>query len=239
MLKMFSRLCALAAVAFLGAPHAKAVSLTGIESFEGVQVGGNVVSPGGSYLRIIGPITFASGVSLVGPFPQPVADNAILINDFVRGGGYGLADHGFIGTASQVPHGSAFLASGDQDDRRPFEFTFPSEMRRVSALVTGAYSNIFPNPFPPGYDITMTAFDAAGTQLAVQSILSVHRSRWNDNLLQVEAPGIRKITIDGYIIVIDALRFTSVPESRSVTLLAPALGALVVFNRRRQGLAGR
>lgn len=204
------------------------------ESFEGMTVGGNIVSPGGVYLRIVGPVTFSTGLQVTAPFPQPDPNRAMLINDFVYGGGFGLGDLGLIDRAAQVPHGTAFFAVDDNEDHRPVEFMLPLAVRRVSAAVTGAFVAAFPPPNPPGRQITLTAFDASGNVLATDSVESVHGSLWSSNVISVEAAGIAKVQFVGNQMVIDNLKFSLVPEPATSSLAACAGLALAAMHRARR-----
>jgi hypothetical protein len=201
-----------------------------VESFEGMRPGGNIVAPGGVYMRMIGPITFNSGVMLTGPFPQPNVNRAIVICDFSfhPGAAFSLGDYGLIDSPADVPDGSAFLAIDDQDEIRPFEFTFPQTVQRVGALVTGPPRLSAPSP------ITMTAYDANGTLLDSSTILSAPVPAWSSNFLGIEAAGIHKVTIGGYVIVVDALSFVAVPEPGGLLLAGSISGILVLVGRRRR-----
>ena len=175
-----------------------------------------------------GPVTFGSGVRLTGPFPQPVLENGIVICDFsyAPGAAFSLGDNGYIGSAADVPNGSAFIAISSQDETRPLEFTFPTDVERVGVMVTGPP----PGSRPPG-TITMSAFDGAGALLGSSNINAGHVDFWDENFLFVEASGIRKVTVGGYVIVVDSLLFSPVPEPCTAVLAALA-GSILVSARR-------
>jgi hypothetical protein len=214
-------------VAKASAPIPASFSGATLESFEGVRPGGNVQSPHGVYMWMAGPITFGSGVTLTGPFPQPILENGIVICDFsfAPGKAFSLGDNGYIGSASDVPNGSAFIALGSQDETRPLEFTIPIDVQRVGVMVTGPP----PGSHPPG-TITMTACDGAGTLLGSSSINARNVAFWGENFLAVEASGIRKVMIGGYVIVVDSLLFSAVPEPCTI-LLAAFAGSIIVAGR--------
>jgi hypothetical protein len=200
------------------------IAHTAIESFEQLRPGGSIVTQQGVYMWVKGPIAFSSGVTLTGPFPQPAGDRGLVVCDFSfhPAAAFSLGQaFGTISTAADVPDGSAFLAFSDEDEVRPFEFVFDSEMRNVGAFVTG----------PPNASATMTAYDSMGSILATSSIQARPVSSWDDNFVSVTAAGIKRITIGGRVIVLDGLTFTSIPEPHVVALLVPAL--VMLFHRNR------
>jgi hypothetical protein len=75
------------------------------------------------------------------------------------------------------------------------------------------------------------AFDGAGTLLGSSSINARNVAFWGENFLAVEASGIRKVTIGGYVIVVDSLLFSAVPEPCTAVLAAFA-GSIIVAGRR-------
>lgn len=207
-----------------------APSFIGIESFEDLQPGGNIVLDRDLRLRIVGPTTFESGVTVSGPFPQDQVNSSIGVHDCARSCGFGLSDNGDISSANDVPDGSAHFAVSDQDEIRPLEFTFSEEMQFVSALVTGAFYS--PNPSPSGRTITLTAFNSFGDEIKSTSMESVHVSQWSQNLISISAPGIKKVTFNGYVYVLDRLTFSTIPEPSTAALLLSGVGFFMGRRRR-------
>lgn len=218
--------CAVLAFVVFETTKAQA-DFVGKESFEDTHAGGNIVLDEFSRLRILGPTTFASGVTLTGPFPQSLIGSTIGIEECALGCGFSLANNGAIVSAGDVPDGTAYFAVGDQsgigrqDETRPLEFTFPEEMQFVSALVTGAY--FAPRPHNLGRTITLTAFDVLGKEIVSTSIESVHKDHWSENRISITAPGISKIAFQGYVYALDDLRFSTVPEPTVISLILAGL----------------
>ena len=159
-----------------------------VESFEGLAPGPNIPLYGSTgFLEpgVVGPFGFASGATLTSPIPNPGFVGGVLIGDWSIGSaGFGLAGNGFIGSAADVPFGSAYLALNDYAASGPIEFTFSTDMLRVGGYVTGAFG-----------DITMSTFDSSAVLLETVSIGSVDVSSWGSNFIGLEnVAGIRSVT---------------------------------------------
>jgi PEP-CTERM motif len=201
-----------------------------VESFEGLSVGPNVIGNpflGYLYPGVNSPFTFASGVTLTGPIPNSLS--GVLVGDFSLGVAFfSLDSNGFIGSASNVPDGTAYLGSINLSNQGSIEFTFASDILRVGGFVTDTLGS-----FPGNNIITLSAFDALNNLLETVSISGVNVSNWGSNFLGLEnSGGIRKITINGDFTVLDKLTFEAaatqpVPEPASVLGLV-ALGVLGV-----------
>jgi hypothetical protein len=211
-----------------------------LESFEGLSSSENKPllenESGVLKLGVDGqPIVFGSGVVLTGPLPSELPPSAIGIqlDDWSIGrASFGLGENGQITSVADVPDGTAYLAldviSG------PIEFTFPFDVFRVGALVTGA-------SFTPGGSATpinLSAFDSKGNLLETVTIGSVKVSDWRNNFLGLEsATGIRKVTFSGgrvngeSYLVLDRLTFEtqSIPPA-SIPEPSLTLGLLIVFS---------
>jgi hypothetical protein len=205
------------------------------ESFEGLSPGPNIPAVGnGAFLR---PgestiYTFASGVSLTWPIPNPSVCG-VRVGDFARGdaSAWLLLGHDVRSTAD-VPFGSAYLIAGDESGRAPFvEFTFPSDMLRVGAYVGGSWDWG-----------TIYAFDAAGTLIETRH----GGAAWENNFLAIQDQrGIRRVQICGEAItlvvgprntLIDGLTFEPLPEPGTIVLL---LTAAILAHVRRPGRPAR
>ena len=185
------------------------------ESFEGLEFGRNVgkYRPGSGILvpGILGPFTFASGIELVHPVPNPIpAENedeigTAGINDFRVGPSVFGLDGGSVSTFAEVPFGSAFLALDGKGDNAFVEFSFPDDTFRVGAFVTASED-----------EIEMTVFDVDGSVLERHFIDTVSVPDWPTNFIGLENPnGIRRVTFRGDFLVLDSLTFVFVPESCS------------------------
>ena len=211
---------------------------TTVESFEGLAaaigpnlaVNSNYFEPG-----VTDPYTFASGVTLTDPIPNPGVFSAegILIGDFAYAAyvTFGLTGNGFIGSAADVPFGSAYLGlNGTAAAVGPIEFTFASDMLRVGAYVTGTPGNI-----------TLTAYDQFGGLLESTSLATINVALWGNNFIGLEnVAGIRSIEFSGAdYAVLDGLSFeAAVPEPSTLLLLGSGiigLGGLGFVRRRFRG----
>ncbi len=209
-----------------------------VESFEDVSIGPNVRQEFAGYISpgINGPFTFASGVTLTRPIPNPGISRGAIIGDFSIGSAnFGLGGNGSV-SAADVPNGTAYLGLDSSALAGPIEFTFASDISRIGALVDS--SNY-------GRNITLSAFDAANNLLETVSIGSIQVSQWRSNFLGLENVGIRKVTFNGDYLVLDHLKFAfngdylvldhlkfeskSVPEPLTLggTALAGGIGLLI------------
>jgi len=193
------------------------------ESFEALALGPNVgeYSPGDSFVPgIVGPFTFASGITLTRPIPNPIPGfdedeiGTATIGDFLRPaeGGFGVGDQGGVNDESDVPFGTAFLGMDGESELANVEFTFPSVVCRVGAFVTAIR------------DIEMTVFDGDNEELETYSIPPVLVDDWPTNFVGIENPnGVRKVVFHGDFLVMDGLRFEPIPEPTTACLLVVGL----------------
>jgi hypothetical protein len=191
-------------------------STTGaVESFEGLSAGPNITQPYASYgylePGVVSPFTFASGVTLTSPIPNPGIGTGVIIGDWAIGSsGFGLGSNGSV-SAADVPSGTAYIALDDPATSGPMEFTFASDVFSVGALVTAASG-----------DITLSAFDSLGNPLGTASVASVYVTNWGSNWLGfASGTGIRKVQFNGDFLVLDDLTFDGVSP-------IPAPGAVVL-----------
>jgi hypothetical protein len=208
-----------------------------VESFEGLSAGYNIPSAGAGYddwlaPGVIEPFTFASGVTLTGPIPNPGLSEGVIIGDWSIGFvGFELGNNGTISSAADVPFGNAYLALNAYAGGGPIELTFSSDMDRVGGYITAGYIS----PDPPG-TITLTAFDASDNLLGVVSISSVDVSQWSLNFLGIKDVGaIRSIQLSGDYEVLDGLTAQVIPAPGAI-LLGGIGVAFVGWLRRRRTL---
>jgi len=237
------------AAAFFAAAPAVATSITPaaftsykvIESFEGVATGPNVnIGLGASLLQpgIVSAFTFASGVTLSAPIPNPGVFNAgPFIQDFARGAdvqnNWGAT--GTVKAATDVPFGMAYLGAFTGSGTTTVAFTFATPQDRVGAYVEGA----------AGSTITMRTYDGSGTLLDTIVGSPVSLAAWSGNFVGSQVPNrISRVTFTGLDFGIDALTFEDnpllVPEpstASSVLLGLLGLWGLATVGRGPRALA--
>jgi hypothetical protein len=208
-----------------------------VESFEGLTAGPNITSGGEGYLEpgVVSPFTFASGVTFTNPVPNPGRSTGVIICDWAIGiADFTIGGNGSVGSAADVPFGSAYIALDNSASSGPIEFTFPTDMLRAGAYVTGY----------PG-TIIMSAYDSGGILLETQNIATVNVSAWDSNFLGIENPaGIRRITFGGDYELLDGLTFeaastppTPIPTLSEWGMIIFSLmlaGSAIWMMRRRQ-----
>ena len=205
---------------------------TTVESFEGLAAAiGPNLTVNGSYFEpgVLSPYTFASGVTLTDPIPNPGVGTGVLVGDFAYSASatFGLLGNGWIASAANVPFGSAYLGLDDPAASGPIGFSFASDMLRVGAYVTGGPGNI-----------TLTAYDQFGGLLESTSLATVNVALWGNNFIGLEnVAGIRSIEFSGAdFAVLDGLSFeAAVPEPSTLLLLGSGLIGLGFVRRRFRG----
>lgn len=201
-----------------------------VESFEGVAVGPNAtIGLGQSLLQpgTVSAFTFASGVTLTSPVPNPgVFNEGAFVHDFARGadvtnnwGGNGVVDG-----ASDVPFGTAYLGAFDPGaGTASIELTFPVLMGRVGAYFTGASATT----------LRLDVYGAGGGLLESRTMNTVAVGQWATSFLGIENPsGIGRIVFTGRDFGIDGLTFEQSP------IAVPEPGTLHAFALGLVGLLG-
>jgi hypothetical protein len=205
-----------------------------VESFEGLEPGPNVtLFPGTGQFEpgVIADYTFASGVTLTTPIPNPGLAGGVFVGDFSIGSAeFGLGSNGII-TAADVPFGSAYMALNNTSSAQPYiEFTFASDMFRVGAYVTGPAAG---EGGSAGF-VTMEVFDGFGTLLESTTIANVNVTSWSNNFIGIErAEGIQMVRFSDSFEALDGVTFEAIPEPNTALLLASGLVAMAAGRRRR------
>jgi len=200
-----------------------------VESFEAIPLGPNIrIGMGTSLLEpgTVSAYTFASGVMLTSPIPNPgVMNMGAFVHDLARAtdvqNTWGAT--GTIDDPTDVPFGDAYLGAFHPTGAGTASFTlaFANPMDRVGAYVTGA----------AGSTITMRAYDGSGVLLESVTGSAVVLSNWSNNFIGVQQPGrIARVTFTGLDFGIDALTFEDTPllVPEPATLHALLLGVLTL-----------
>jgi hypothetical protein len=249
---MRRRACAtLLAVAALAASPALAIPIAPsafgaaavVESFEAIALGPNIrIGMGVSLLEpgTASAWTFASGVTLTGPIPNPgVLNRGAFVHDLARGAdvqnNWGAT--GVVNDPTDVPYGDAYLgAFHPAVGTASVELSFATPVDRVGAYATGV----------AGSTITMRVYDGSGALLESVSVGAVPLAGWGGNFLGVQQPGrIARVVFEAPDFGLDALTFEDdpllVPEPATAVILAMGLlglcGLAAAGRRQHPGLA--
>lgn len=244
--RVFTTLLAIAALAIADRSDATPIAssafggATVIESFEAVPLGPNIrIGMGVSLLEpgTVSAFSFASGVTLTAPVPNPgVLNRGAFVHDLARGtdvqNNWGAT--GVVNDPTDVPFGDAYLGAFHPTGAGTASFTlsFATPMDRVGAFFTGAAAST----------VTMRVYDASGTLLETVSGSTVTLAGWNTNFLGIQRPEqISRVTFTGTDFGIDGLHFENdlllVPEPS--TLPAMALGLLGLWGLAASGARSR
>ncbi|HXK23280.1 MAG TPA: hypothetical protein VMS55_11455 [Myxococcota bacterium] len=205
-----------------------------VESFEGLAVGPDVrLGLGASLLEpgTVAPYTFASGVTLTGPIPNPGYSNqGAFVHDFALGADVTNNWGGtrVVNDATDIPFGSAYLGAYNAGGTASIELTFSSDMARVGAYVTGA----------TGALLQIDVYDSSNVLLESGTLGTVDLAQWSSNFLGIEnAGGIRRVVFSGPDFGLDGLTFEAgtvpAPEPAPAFLLACGLMILAMQGRPR------
>lgn len=150
------------------------------------------------------PFTFASGVVLTEPTPNPGGSSGLITIDCT-------GDSGFFGfscanSRSQIPEGVKFLGFDQLRFGEIIEFTFPSDITGFGIAVSTSGS-------VAGEMYTVRGFDRIGAMVANTTISSSTIPQWRGNRAAISAPaGFRTVQIaavaqSNNIIVVDDVRW--------------------------------
>jgi hypothetical protein len=200
-----------------------------VESFEGLVAGPNItLGLGASLLQpgVASAFTFASGVMLTSPVPNPGLFNAgPFVHDFALAtdvtNNWGA--NGTVAGAANVPMGSAYMGAFAGAGNASITLTFATPQDRVGAYVTGASATT----------VTMRVYDASGTLLETVSGATVPIGSWGTNFLGIERPEqIARVVFSAPDFGIDGLTFENDP------LLVPEASTLMSIVMGLAGLCG-
>lgn len=209
-----------------------------VESFEAVPLGANVrIGMGTSLLEpgTVSAYTFASGVQLTSPIPNPgVMNRGVFVHDLARASDVSndWGATGVINDPTDVLFGDAYLGlfhpSGGINTTS-FTLTFAAPVDRVGAYVTG-YA---------GTTIRMQAYDASGALLESGTRSAVTLANWGTNFIGFEhADQIARVVFTGTDFGVDALTFENdpllVPEPSTLATVALGLAGLARMGARRR-----
>jgi len=226
---------ALAALAAVAAAPASAIPIGAaafgaaqiVESFEGLVAGTNInIGYGVSLLQpgTVSAFSFASGVVLTSPVPNPGLFNAgPFVHNFALGTDVtnNWGSNGNVSSAANVPLGSAYLGAFAGSGNASFTLSFATPQDRVGAYVTGVN----------GTSVTMSAYDASGTLLETVNATTVLVANWGTNFIGIQRPDqISRVVFSAPDFGIDGLTFENdlvlVPEPSTLTALAMGLFGL-------------
>lgn len=204
-----------------------------MESFEGLSSATNIPAVGnGAFLQpgVDAPYTFPSGVTLTDPIPNS-SEEGPRVGDFALGDASVTLLWNSIESASDVAFGTTYLISGGDFSNGFAEFTFPTDMLRVGAYLSGSNDQVQLSVFDSSGGLLETGFAFTGGGGV---------DFWRTNFVGFENTiGIRKMTIQGgpnmTLVVgprhflVDGLTFEVIPEPATIFLLG--LGA--AFLRKR------
>lgn len=146
-----------------------------VESFEGV-VGVSVprgLFSGGMYGAPPTGFVLGSGLTLVGPSPNPSNGADFIIGDFNAnsgGGGYGLLENGNISSPADLKSGTAFAGAGNPvAPVNTFSFSFPFPVNLVGTYV----SSVNPTGPSPSVPVTLTIYDSSSTVIESHTFTSI------------------------------------------------------------------
>jgi hypothetical protein len=237
---------ALAALAALAAAPASATPIGAaafgagkiVESFEGLVAGTNInIGYGVSLLQpgTVSAFSFASGVVLTSPIPNPGLFNAgPFVHDFALGTDVtnNWSANGNVSSAANVPMGSAYLGAFVASGNASFTLSFATPQDRVGAYVTGV----------SGTSVTMRAYDASGTLLETVNAVTVPVGSWGTNFLGIQRPDqISRVVFTAPDFGIDGLTFENdlVHAPEPSTLATFALGLFGIWGLAMLGSGQR
>jgi len=205
-----------------------------VESFEGLAAGSNVgAGPFAGLLEpgTTGSFTFASGVTLTNPIPNPgTMSNGVFVHDFAVATGTtnNWGTNGTVSSAVNVPFGSAYIGAFDNltsaTNPVSMTFTFSGDQGPVGAYVTGA----------GGKTVTLSAYDALGNFLESATVPTVPVASWGSNFLGLSrTEGIRSVIFSGVDFGLDGLTFQALPEPDAFVLGIVGILMLAAWHPRR------
>lgn len=205
-----------------------------VESFEGITpgsyAGGDVAQQAGLdgvYLAGTGAggFTFASGVTLTGPNAS-VFNGDPFIHDFSSGSppANGWGANGSIGSAADVPFGSAYLGIFEPVGfTAVMEFTFAAPVDQVGLYFSGS----------AGTTVRLDVYVGGVLVESSGDLLTGPVAGWANSFVGFEQIGIDRIVVTGQDFGIDNLTFATNPEPGTALLLGLGLVGLAARRPRR------
>jgi hypothetical protein len=234
-MRRLTSIFALTALAALAATPASAISIGPsafglgkvVESFEGLTAGPNItLGLGASLLQpgTVSAFSFASGVTLTSPVPNPGVFNAgPFVHNFALGNDVtnNWSANGSVASAANVPMGSAYMGAFAGSGNASITLDFASPQDRVGAYVTGV----------SGSTVSMRVYDVSGTLLETVSAATVPVANWGTNFVGIERPDqISRVVFSAPDFGIDGLTFESdpvlVPEASTLASMVLGLAGL-------------
>jgi hypothetical protein len=212
--------CALqAGIVGIGAFTGTAVT----EGFENVTNTTNSPQTDGYFaIGAVSTYTFASGLQLTSPIPNPElptgGGGGPLVGNFADGNATFGTNDGSGVTAALF--GNAYF--GEDGGATTWTFTLPSPVDLIGGYFAGGAFSI-------------SVFNSSNTLLETESFPDVSVANWANGFVGLEDAGISSVTITGPLVVLDNFMFdasTPTPEPGTIMMMGAGLIGLAYWKRR-------